>query len=67
MHVHPATYLSVLTTLVPFAFANFDVYADHYRHWNGKTPDDSYFRVFGSTPDDACKYIDDERNPSKPF
>ncbi|KAL5417152.1 hypothetical protein PMIN03_001776 [Paraphaeosphaeria minitans] len=60
MQLYTAIYLPVLTTLVPFAFANFDVYADHYRDWSASAPQKLGFRVFGSTPDDACKYVDDK-------
>ncbi|KAK7187654.1 hypothetical protein DPSP01_004491 [Paraphaeosphaeria sporulosa] len=60
MQLHSAIYSSVLTTLVRFAFANFDVYTDHYRDWSASAPPKLGFRVFGRTPDDACKYVNDK-------
>jgi hypothetical protein len=63
MRLHPTLYLSALTALFPFTLANFDIYVDHYRQWSSTAKDEPGFRIFGDTPTDPCKYVNNVRFP----
>ncbi|KAF2451717.1 hypothetical protein P171DRAFT_478745 [Karstenula rhodostoma CBS 690.94] len=69
MQLHTAIYLSILPALLPGTLANFDVYADHYRGWSNTFRQPPGFRIFGRTPSDACKYVNNKtyiRWPARP-